>query len=225
MRRIEIRKSEVLRYLGVHHQIVDQEIEGLIHRGIEELKEIARPQRLVQGFGLQWEGDRVQIFGASLPLKGNSIVQFLRRSPQCYLMAVTLGIEVDRRIHRYQVKEMTRAVILDACASVGVEAICQEVQEELRALAAKEGQCITSRFSPGYGDFPLEIQGEFLRLLNGQKIGLTVTSHHLLIPRKSVTAIIGGGPQPMEQGDHPCDSCLGKDHCEKKKGGITCGIH
>ena len=197
----------------------------MIDSTIEELIQIARPQSIYQIYDLHRDGDRVMISGTSFQLKGDSIASHLSKSDKCCLLAVTLGVEADRKIHSYQVKEMTRAVILDACASAGVENICQGIQAEVKALVAKEGQYITNRFSPGYGDFPIEAQGELLNLLKGyQRIGLTATARHLLIPRKSVTAMIGIGPTSMEQDYLPCDGCLARIHCKYRKGGISCGI-
>ncbi len=49
------------------------------------------------------------------------------------------------------------------------------------------------RFSPGYGDCPLSAQRSIVNsVLNATRlIGLTVTPTSLLIPTKSVTAVIG----------------------------------
>ena len=52
----------------------------------------------------------------------------------------------------------------------------------------------TFRFSPGYADFPLEVQPKLLEILDApRRIGLTVSPSLLLIPTKSVTCILGVG--------------------------------
>ena len=49
-----------------------------------------------------------------------------------------------------------------------------------------------SRYSPGYGDLPLELQREIIRVLDcGRTIGITLTESLLMQPSKSVTAVIG----------------------------------
>ncbi|NMA03655.1 MAG: vitamin B12 dependent methionine synthase [Clostridiales bacterium] len=108
------------------------------------------------------------------------------------MMAVTLGNDVDAKIRYYERKSITRALILDACATAAVEEICDRICDELGKTVNKENKTLTSRYSPGYGDLPIHIQNDFLSVLGAQKaIGLTANSHSILIPRKSVTAIVG----------------------------------
>ena len=47
------------------------------------------------------------------------------------------------------------------------------------------------RFSPGYGDWPIDQQPELIRLAKAGEIGVSLSSSMMLIPRKSITAIIG----------------------------------
>ncbi|MDD4335226.1 MAG: hypothetical protein PHY77_06425, partial [Desulfotomaculaceae bacterium] len=86
----------------------------------------------------------------------------------------------------------------------------------------------TARFSPGYGDWPLESQQQFIESISGEKIGLAVTSHYLLQPVKSVTAVIGWSRVPIErsyeqpqkkpcQGALTCRDCLLKEKCLPKR--------
>jgi cobalamin-dependent methionine synthase I len=50
---------------------------------------------------------------------------------------------------------------------------------------------LTMRYSPGYGDWNLDVQPEILATLDSGRIRLTSNISHILIPEKSVTAIIG----------------------------------
>lgn len=57
---------------------------------------------------------------------------------------------------------------------------------------------INWRYSPGYGNLDISIQRELLKSLDAERtIGLTASSHNILIPRKSVTAIIGVIPKEV----------------------------
>jgi hypothetical protein len=82
--------------------------------------------------------------------------------------------------------------MLQAAAAALIEEVCDELNEQLRLDAAREGKSLRPRFSPGYGDFRLEHQPELFRILEIQKrIGVTLTGHLLMMPSKSVTAVIG----------------------------------
>lgn len=111
---------------------------------------------------------------------------------KCAVMAVTLGIEVDNSIRIAQGNDMLKAVVMDSCATEFIEKVCDEVEKKIKAEAEVLGKGTNLRFSPGYGDLPIDIQKNLLDVLDAnRKIGLTVTNSSLMIPGKSVTAIIG----------------------------------
>ena len=57
---------------------------------------------------------------------------------------------------------------------------------------SKEGKSLTMRYSPGYGDLDISANKDILQVLDAHKrIGVTVTNTGIMIPRKSVVALIG----------------------------------
>ena len=83
---------------------------------------------------------------------------------------------------------------------------------------------ITFRYSPGYGDLPLDVQNSFLRALDAQKkIGLTVSENNLLFPRKSVTAIIGIVDSEIKNKRKSCNECSNYENCNFRREGESCG--
>ena len=102
----------------------------------------------------------------------------------------TVGIEIDRLIARYSKIQPSRSVMLQAIGTERVEALCDVFCTELSA--EREESKLHSRFSPGYGDLPLDIQREIFRALEcGKRIGVTLGENLFMTPTKSVTAIIG----------------------------------
>jgi cobalamin-dependent methionine synthase I len=136
------------------------------------------------------------------------------------IMAVTLGAGVDRLIRTSQIKDMAEAVILDAGASILAEQCADILEETIRA----ENSCfVTGRYSPGYGDFPVEMQGRLIREIDGPRtIGLTTNESHILIPRKSITAIIGMADHPVKGYMATCNECIIKESCRLRKEGKQC---
>lgn len=66
------------------------------------------------------------------------------------------------------------------------------MQAQIAEKEAATGLFLKPRYSPGYGDFALESQKEiFARLECAKRIGLTLTDTMLMVPFKSVTAVIG----------------------------------
>lgn len=83
------------------------------------------------------------------------------------LFAATLGPEVDRLLHRASVTDVSRAVMIQACAASLLEVYCDECCAAIAAQTAAEGLTLRPRFSPGYGDFPISCQRALLRALGG----------------------------------------------------------
>ena len=111
------------------------------------------------------------------------------------LFAATVGLEMDRLIVRYSAVSPARALMLQAVGAERIESLCDLFCEDTARRAAREGRRTRPRFSPGYGDLPLEMQRDIFRALDCQRaIGLTLNESLLMSPSKSVTALIGIGP-------------------------------
>ena len=68
------------------------------------------------------------------------------------------------------------------------------------------------------------MQKDLIDTLNAQRrIGLTVSSHFLLFPRKSVTAIIGFISKDKEEKRRGCEVCKNYESCSFRREGLVCG--
>ncbi|MCR5824869.1 MAG: hypothetical protein K6G60_10615 [Lachnospiraceae bacterium] len=104
------------------------------------------------------------------------------------LMAATVGAEADRERMKAAVKSPVEQLIYDAIGTEAIENVCDAFCEDMKKVYGE----LTSRFSPGYGDLPLEFQKTMIALLDtNRKIGLSLTDSLLMSPTKSVTAIVG----------------------------------
>lgn len=165
--------------------------------------------------------DKVTLSGCKLILTGNDISAHLEGCCGVVLLAATLGNKVDMLLRKTQVQDMAKAVILDAMASAAIEQLCDEAENEIAEKL--ENKHFTWRFSPGYGDFPIEVQNNFLTALNAQKvIGLCASQSGMLTPTKSVTAVIGVHKKSVQNKKHSCESCNMRDRCNYRKTGGTC---
>ena len=153
--------------------------------------------------------------------KGVSIEKHLEGCEEVAVMGATLGMGVDDLIRRTQVRDMAMAVILDCGASLLIEEVCDIFQKQINADT--DGY-LTSRFSPGYGDYPLEYQKIIIHYIDGQrKIGLNVTGNSLMVPRKSITALLGICDHPVTGRLATCGECVLREKCTLRKEGKFCG--
>ena len=138
----------------------------------------------------------------------------LKECRYAILFAATIGPGADMLIRRYSRRSTIKPAILQAAGAAAIEAFADEVTERIRtevdALLSQSGITSTTisldnsissedtmikfkmRFSPGYGDFSLEHQNDFFRLLQLEKnLGMSLNSALLMSPSKSITAVIG----------------------------------
>jgi cobalamin-dependent methionine synthase I len=222
---MQIERQEVLRYLGYRHQTLDEAMEALLQECMAEIKETLRKSYVYENYPVEIKGYQVQLLSTTLTLPSKDLSRHLQNAERCVLMAATLGRETDQKIAYYSRFELTKALIMDACATTAIEALCDDVQNEVAAKAKQEGYTITNRYSPGYGDLSLVHQKDILQVLNTYpRIGLTVNENHLMLPRKSVTAFIGlekgAGQNNMAATKEKCNSCL-TNNCRFRRGGET----
>ena len=217
--KLEINKNEVLRYLGYKGQDYSDSLDKLINDAIDKISLIAKPVYTYKTFDIEKSKETVILKGTDIGLSGSDILHHLDGCERCILMAVTLGVEADNLIRVSQTTDMSKAIILDACATDMTERLFDFVQDEIK----KENPFITHRFSPGYGDMPLESQTDICRVLDTyRKIGLSVTENSLMIPRKSVTAVIGISKKSLTPSLTGCKICPMNNTCEFSKEGKSC---
>ncbi|MBQ8947704.1 MAG: hypothetical protein IJ058_12985 [Lachnospiraceae bacterium] len=197
-------RSEVMRYGGMmmskapvrpDGQLEDEaaRIEGLI----DECAAEALPKL---SYRVCYRYIKVERSGGEpvLPFDTHGSVNFARIMEGCteaVMMAATIGMEMDRLIARYNRLSPTRALIMQALGAERVEALCDLFNDGIREEMAARGLECRPRFSPGYGDLPLEVQKEFMVLLDcSHLIGITLNESLIMSPSKSVTAVIGCRP-------------------------------
>lgn len=217
----KINRAEAFRYMGHKDGEITESITVLADECEQRLLSAVAPKFVYAVFDIEHTADGVSVSNTPLVLKGNDVASHLQSCEKCVLLAATLGAGADSVIRGYESAAMEKAVIADCLASAAIEQVCDLAETEIRQKLS--GQNFTWRFSPGYGDLPLDIQRDFLNVLNAPKrIGLTVTDSLILIPRKSVTAVIGVSEHEIPKGRRGCAVCNMRDVCELRKHNTHC---
>jgi hypothetical protein len=161
--------------------------------------------------------------GTSLCLTGKSIEALLHDCVECVIFCATLGAEVDAAIRKAQIRDVALAAMLDASASIAAESLCEIANREIAEEYAARDKYLTDRFSPGYGDLPIDIQRDFCAALDtARRIGVVVGVDYMMTPMKTVTAIIGVADKPQKSRDTGCEGCVRFSGCQFRERGVTC---
>lgn len=211
--------SEITGEQGMHLTGTwEKDLEALI----EEVDRLSNFSPVSRQDTCDWFEGESRVVVGQLEFESRSLTRFLEGSQSCVIMAATLGPRIESRMSILQMTDMSKAYLFDLVCLHYLEMKLDLWEQEMREGLEKESKYLSGRFSPGYGDLPLSLQGEVLTYLDAQKrIGIELTDNHLMIPQKSVTAILGISSEPFKRSYSRCDACLKRDNC-KKRGGKHC---
>ena len=130
---------------------------------------------------------------------------------------MTLGPAADRLLRRWAAQSMAKAAVGQAVCAAWLDQLCADYCQSLLAQAG-EGAYLTPPFSPGYGDMPIAQTREICEVLSAQRaIGLTVSAGGVMIPRKSVTAVMGVSAVPVARRPSGCEGCAARETCALRR--------
>ena len=180
---LPINKNEVKRYLSICKS--DIQCDGLINECINEIYNVAKPRAIY--FEDEISINRDTIAFSFDTVKSAKLSKNLCGCEKAVVFCATLGVEVDRLIQKYAKIEPSRSVVINSIASALIEEFCDYLNDVL-----KEGKELCPRFSAGYGDFSITHQRAILDALDANKrLGISLTESYMMIPTKTVTAVIG----------------------------------
>ncbi len=184
--------NEVARYLGYRRVTSpDTNVGALMEKAAREMQTVMKPQAVFEIFDLSMVNQELRF--ADVTLHSCDLSRNLDSCSKVALLAATIGPQVDALIRRHSSLDPVYASILQATGAMFIEELVDITNSEIKKIAAAQGLKTKPRYSPGYGDVPLQVQKDFFRLLPCTRIGLTLMDTLIMAPEKSVTAFVGIG--------------------------------
>jgi len=211
---IKIDREHVLRNLGYCADCIPPaRTVSLVNDYAENVYHFVEPAyaRVIRDI-VSVDRSRVVLEG-SITFESRVIARLLERCEKVAVFALTIGDRLEKMVcHLAEDKRVLQAAVLDMVASDAVEKVADFLQERIGAVAALDGLVTSRRYSPGYCDWKLGQQEMVFRAMNGESAGVRLTEGCLMLPRKSVSGIIGlGYPGEGVEDYNPCVTCRRKD--------------
>lgn len=102
---------------------------------------------------------------------------------------------------------MLTELFLDAWSTALIGSGEKWLMEYIRKKVTDQGLHMTNSFGPGQGSIPLEMQRIILDNLQASQIGVSLNSHFMMEPKKTVTGIFGIQKSELTDLLKPCDLC------------------
>lgn len=175
-----LNRREILRYAGAKEET--PELAALLDECLAEIGDSLCYKVAYAAYQPLYEEWSVDLGFAEVT--SADLLKNLEGADAVIVFCATVGIGIDRLIAKYTRISPAKALLMEAIGNERVESLCD--------LFCAEQNAAGPRFSPGYGDFPLEVQKDiFLALDCPRKIGVTLCENLLMTPQKSVTALLG----------------------------------
>lgn len=145
--------------------------------------------------------------GESCFKTGTIIAKQFRQATKLVIFACTAGPGIRERYDAYTVEgDLLKAYFVDTLGTVAVEKAMDKIHDFIRHHYIKEGLHGTNRYSPGYCGWSVSEQHALWSLLPANYCGITLTDSALMLPIKSVSGIIGLGPNARKN-PYSCSIC------------------
>ncbi|MCQ2548954.1 MAG: hypothetical protein MJ134_02830 [Lachnospiraceae bacterium] len=195
---LPINRSEMARYSGYKSQ-ADEQVDSIMDEVIFDLQDAFSYKVCYRRMELLVEDGRPKL---PFSFSSKSLEALLTGCSEIIIFAATIGIGIDRYIKKEMRLSPTKGLFAQGFGAERIETLCDYFCNQIKEAVFDENLTCTARYSPGYGDLPLEVQKDIFALLDcSRQIGVSLNESLLMSPSKSVTAIFG-----LKEASNGCDS-------------------
>ena len=209
--KVEVDRQRVAKHLGY-----TSALPSAVNKAIDD--SLDRANDLISPRGVYNLKEIVSFSGESILIEGNisfntaKIGSYLIKCcDQIAVFLLTIGHDLEKEVDKLMGQgEFLSALILDALGSEAVDTAANHFKELIRGSQNERG--VTPRFSPGCCDWKLSDQSSIFKLLDSSKLGVELTESYMMIPRKSISGVVGlGRIEKTIKEPIPCQFCSNRD--------------
>ena len=185
----------------------------LAERALEEGNTLLEPQTLYRELDVDaLRHERLVLDGGST-LSGGLISEHLGPADHVVLILCTVGEALEAHAAKVSKEDIVYGLALDGVGSAAVEALANAACKYFEDQADGHGLQSSIPISPGMVGWPVDKgQPEIFEILEAAQINVHLTEYGLMMPRKSLTMVLGLG-QTMKTEGRTCDYCAMRETC------------
>jgi hypothetical protein len=206
--------ADVLDGQGVPPARASERLVAVAQEVLGQAQELIAPAALFATLPIRTLEHQEIILDNGATFSGPLVARALAGATQVAIAVCTIGPALEERMSDlFTAGDPVQAVALEGAGVAAVRQVSAQVGVRLCDVATARGLSVGMRASPGQEGWSIQQQRVLFGLLPAQRIGVQLTSTCLMLPRKSVSFVIGLGPD-MRADSVPCDFCSKRERCQ-----------
>ncbi len=212
---LELTVDDILHGQGMDPRAVHKDKPLLLssaERALNEGKSLLHPTALLREVGVREHRHNRVLLEDNSEMTGPLVARHLAGAQRVAAVVCTIGPELEDTVSRLLGEETLFALALDGMGNAAVEMLTQQICAHIGEQNESGGLMASTPLSPGTPEWPVEIgQREVFSLLDAARAGVSLTFTGMMIPKKSMSFIVGIGPDMAQTS--LCEICSLKDTC------------
>jgi hypothetical protein len=214
-------KSEILRSERINPLSKDERsnnIRKALDICLRKARSFVKPRHIFEEKKISAIGDDFIEIEGGVRFSTKKIPAFIKGAGALALFIVTIGDELEKEASvMTSGTDALSGYLLDRLGSFAVESLAENTEKRLRRDYFVHKKSLSSRFSPGYCDWPTEEQFKMAKALDFSKAGVTLTEGCMMVPKKSISAIVAIADEGVfKEFVSSCDICE-RDSCDFRR--------
>ncbi len=214
--------DDIYQAMGSEYSKISLRLKDICQLVLEEAVSLAKPTAILGEVCIEGVGEEDVFIGGGHKLTSKLLSKLAKEADKLVLFTMTIGEAIDNRVSEYnKAGNMLEAFVLDAAGSACIAKSSLMLMEELEKRYHSQGMKTTFPMGPGHSYWnSLKDMDTIFHFLKPEKIGMSLTSSNLILPKKSIAMVIGVGENiPDLEGKTHCDFCSLQRTCNMRKFG------
>jgi len=213
---LKIDVDAVLRGQGAAPEIIQERSPRLVtiaQQALDQSLHLVEPGVLIREFKVKRVLHDTMDLEDGKKLTGSLVTGHLAGAQDVVVAVCTVGDKIDGYASQVMDDDLVLGLAVDGVGSAAVEALANTVCWQIEQKAAENSMQTTIPLSPGMMGWSVEEgQPVVFDLVDPKQIGVSLTPYYLMVPRKTLSMIIGIGPN-ISSGARICDFCAMRETC------------
>lgn len=209
---VELDIEDVLRGQGIDPERARSALVAAAEEVVDELSGLLDPSVVYGILSIRDFHHRTIELEGGAAFEGLLVARALAGAEKVALAVCTIGPGLEEQVQRLLSDDPMRAMALDGAGVAALRKLSNFVIAEVDEIAVQHSWGRGMRAQPGQEGWSIWEQKVIFEHLPTAEIGVRLTDSCLMIPRKSVSFVIGMGPD-MRPDAVACDFCSKRDRC------------